>query len=159
EVCFRGGFRKVLLRGDTDFSQTEHLDRWNADPRVRFIFGYDAQPNLVALAEQLPEKTWKRLYRPPPYAVATQPRRRPGKVTDEIVRRREFETLRLQCEHVAEFNYRPTACRQTYRMVVLRKNISKEKGEAQLFEETRYFFYITNEEGWEAEDVVLAPRG
>src|SRR5262249_30687440 len=37
-VCFRGGFRRVLLRGDTDFSQTEHLDRWNADERVRFIF-------------------------------------------------------------------------------------------------------------------------
>src|SRR5262249_44506262 len=26
-----GGFRRVLLRGDTDFSQTEHLDRWDAD--------------------------------------------------------------------------------------------------------------------------------
>ena len=26
-VCFRGGFARVLLRGDTKFSQTEHLDR------------------------------------------------------------------------------------------------------------------------------------
>jgi hypothetical protein len=42
-VCFRGGFRRVLLRGDTDFSQTQHLDRWNADARVQFIFGYDAK--------------------------------------------------------------------------------------------------------------------
>jgi hypothetical protein len=25
-VCLEGGFRKVLLRGDTDFSQTKHLD-------------------------------------------------------------------------------------------------------------------------------------
>ena len=41
EVCLRGGFRKVLLRGDTDFTQTRHLDRWSADPRVRFIFGVD----------------------------------------------------------------------------------------------------------------------
>ena len=32
-TCFRGGFRKVLLRGDTDFSQTQHLDHWNTDPR------------------------------------------------------------------------------------------------------------------------------
>jgi hypothetical protein len=30
-TCFRAGFRSVLLRGDTDFSQTEHLDRWHAD--------------------------------------------------------------------------------------------------------------------------------
>jgi hypothetical protein len=30
-TCFRAGFRSVLMRGDTDFSQTAHLDRWNAD--------------------------------------------------------------------------------------------------------------------------------
>jgi hypothetical protein len=41
-LCFRAGFLKVLLRGDTDYSQTEHLDRWTSDPRVRFLFGYDA---------------------------------------------------------------------------------------------------------------------
>src|SRR6516165_10216189 len=46
-VCFRGGFQRVRLRGDTDFSQTEHLDRWNADRRVRFVFGYNALPNVV----------------------------------------------------------------------------------------------------------------
>src|SRR5712692_7275955 len=40
DVCFRGGFRKVLLRGDTDFSQTEHLDRWSSSGRVTFLFGY-----------------------------------------------------------------------------------------------------------------------
>jgi len=54
QVCFRGGFRSVLLRGDTKFAQTEHLDRWDADPRVRFLFGYEALPNLKALAEGLP---------------------------------------------------------------------------------------------------------
>jgi hypothetical protein len=27
-LCRRAGFRRILLRGDTDFSQTEHLDRW-----------------------------------------------------------------------------------------------------------------------------------
>jgi Transposase DDE domain group 1 len=60
-VCFRGGFRQVLLRGDTDFSQTAHLDRWHADGRVRFLFGYDTAPNLVARAEQLPEHCWQTL--------------------------------------------------------------------------------------------------
>src|SRR5205807_4364177 len=34
-VCFRGGFRSVLLRGDSKFAQTEHLDRWDAEQRVR----------------------------------------------------------------------------------------------------------------------------
>ena len=51
-VCLHGGFRQVLLRGDTDLSQTQHLDRWHADGRVRFLFGYDARPNVVALAVQ-----------------------------------------------------------------------------------------------------------
>lgn len=159
EVCWRGGFRKVLLRGDTDFSQTEHLDRWDADRRVRFIFGYDSKPNLEALAEQLPDKAWKKLERPARYEVATEPRRRRDNVKDEIVRQREFETLRLRCEHVAEFNYQPTACGKMYRMVVVRKNISREKGEQCLIDEIRYFFYITNEWVWEAEEVVLAPHG
>jgi hypothetical protein len=158
-VCFRGGFRKVLLRGDTDFSQTEHLDRWDDDPRVRFIFGYNAAVNLEAIADQLPEKAWQKLERPPHYEAQGAPRSRPDNVKDEIVRQREFETLRLRCEHVAEFNYRPTACRKTYRMIVVRKNISKEKGEQRLIDETRYFFYITNNWLAEAEAIVLGPDG
>ena len=39
-LCRRGGFREIMLRGDTDFSQTEHLDRWDADG-VKFVFGMD----------------------------------------------------------------------------------------------------------------------
>src|SRR5262249_55950298 len=96
EVCFRGGFGKVLLRGDSDFSQPEHLDRWDADPRVQFIFGYDATANLNALADQLPERAWKKLERPPRYQAQGAPRRRPDKVKEEIVRQRGFETLRLR---------------------------------------------------------------
>jgi len=116
-------------------------------------------PNLVAVAEQLPEKAWQKLERPPRYEVATQPRQRPDNVKDEVVRQREFETLRLQCEHVAEFNYRPAACREEYRMVVVRKNITRAKGETRLFDEVRYFFYITNEWVPDAEQIVLAPHG
>jgi hypothetical protein len=159
EVCFRGGFQTVLLRGDTDFSQSEHLDRWDADERVRFIFGYDAAPNLRDIAAQLPEKAWKKLERPPQYQAQGAPRRRPDNVKDEVVRRREFETLRLQSEEVAEFNYQPTACRKTYRMVVVRKNISREKGEVCLFDLIRYFFYLTNDWVTEAEDIVVGEHG
>jgi len=143
-TCFRGGFRSVLLCGDTAFMQTEHLDCWNADPRVRFVFGYDAKSNLKKIADELPESDWCRLERPARYQVKTQSRQRPDRVKDEVVRRREFDVLRLKSEDVAEFEYRPTACSTTYRMIVVRKNISKEKGERRLFDEIRYFFYITN---------------
>ena len=154
-VCFAGGFRKVLLRGDTDFSQSEHLDRWNADPRTTFIFGYNACTNLEEIADQLPERAWKKLVRPARYAVATKPRQRPENVKARVVKQREFDTLRLQSEEVAEFNYRPTACRQAYRMVVVRKNITKEKGEQRLFDEIRYFFYITNDWVSEPDEIVF----
>jgi hypothetical protein len=154
-VCFRGGFARVLLRGDSKFSQTEHLDRWDADPRVRFLFGYEATPNLKDRAEQLPARAWKTLQRPARYPVKTAPRQRPDNVKEAVVVRREFENVRLRSEQVAEFNYRPTACRQTYRMVVVRKNLSVEKGEQRLFDDVRYFFYITNDWVSEPEEVVF----
>lgn len=156
-TCFKAGFRSVLLRGDTDFSQTEHLDRWSADDRVRFIFGYDCMANLRVLAENLPESAWTKLDRPARYTVKTQPRKRPLRVKDKIVRERGYEVLRLQHEEVAEFSYQPVACKQPYRMIVVRKNISKEAGGLWLLDLYRYFFYITNDKkSTPAEIVFLA---
>lgn len=142
--CRRAGFRSILLRGDTKFSQTEHLDRWDTD-RVTFQFGYNATANLQELAENLPESCWKKLERPARYEVQTEPRSRPANVKQEVVREREYEVLNLQSEEVAEFEYRPTKCKKTYRLIVIRKNISHEKGEKRLFDEIRYHFYITND--------------
>jgi hypothetical protein len=155
-VCFRGGFRSVLLRGDSKFSQTEHLDGWDDDPRVRFIFGYEAMPNLKALADALPAQAWRPLQRPARYAVKTQPRQQPDNVKEAVVVARGFENQRLRSEEVAEFNYRPTACRKMYRMVVVKKNISVEKGEKLLFDQIVYFFYITNDWVSEADAIVFS---
>jgi hypothetical protein len=154
-LCLRAGFRRIVLRGDTDFSQTEHLDRWHAVRDVRFVFGYNALPNLIDIAEKLPASAWQPLRRPPRYQVQTRPRRRSDPVKDRIVRQRQFDVLRLQSEEVAEFDYRPTACARAYRMVVVRKHISKEKGEAVLFPEVRYFFYLTNDRQWTPAEVVF----
>jgi hypothetical protein len=155
-VCLRGGFRRVLLRGDTDFSQTEHLDRWAADPRVRFLFGFDAGPKVKGIAEDLPAAAWRRLERPARYTVQTRPRRRPKNVKEGLVVARAFDNLRLVSEDVAEFNYQPVACRQEYRMVVVRKNLSVEKGERVLFDDVRYFFYLTNDWVSEATEIVFS---
>jgi hypothetical protein len=158
-VCFNGGFRRVLLRGDTDFSQSEHLDRWDADGRVRFIFGYDAKPHLEAIAAQLPERVWRKLQRPHRYAVQTEPRQRPDRVKEQVVVARQFENQRLQSEEVADFNYQPSACHETYRMVVVRKNIAVEQGEKLLFDRIVYFFYITNDWVPEANEIVGRANG
>jgi hypothetical protein len=144
-VCLEGGFRKVLLRGDTDFSQTKHLDRWSADPRVRFIFGLDKSWAKHVLADDLQAAAWHKLDRPARYQVKTQPRQKPTRVKEQIVREREFENKRLVSEYVAEMPYRPTACKNTYRLIVVRKNLTVEKGELRLFDDYVYFYYLTND--------------
>jgi hypothetical protein len=147
-LCLKAGFRQIVLRGDTDFSQTQHLDRWDAMGCVRFFFGFDAIPKLREMADELEASQWRRLERPARDRVKTKPRRRPANVKEAIVKQREFVNQRLVSEDVAEFCYQPAACRDPYRMVVVRKNLSVEKGEQVLFPDERYFFYITND--WEA---------
>jgi len=153
-LCRKAGFKVIVIRGDTDFTQTRELDRWDSDG-VQFIFGIDAMPNLVEMANHLPKTAWKPLDRPLKYKVKTQPRQRPENVKEQIVRRREFENIRLQSEQVAEFDYRPTHCEQSYRIVVVRKNLSVEKGEQVLFDDVRYFFYITNDRTSPAGEIVF----
>ena len=153
-VCRRGGFRKITLRGDTDFTQTRHLDRWDADG-VGFIFGIDARANLVDLAERLPSDAYGLLERPPRYPVKTLPRSAREDHRTPIVVARQFETIRSLGEEVAEFDYRPVACKTAYRVVVLRKKLAIEKGQMRLFEEDRYFFWITNDRTTPASEVVL----
>jgi len=152
-LCRQAGFRRISFRGDTDFTQAAHLDRWDAGG-IRFVFGIDAQPHLVTRAEQLPERLWQPLPRPPRYQVATRPRQRPPRVKQEVVVRKGYTDLRLAGEEVAEFHYRPGRCRQDYLVVVLRKHLVQEKHGRKVGEETRYFFYITNEWTWECAAVV-----
>jgi len=153
-LCQQAGFRSIRFRGDTDFSQTAYLDDWDTQ-KILFNFGIAAMPNLVEKAEGLAETDWELLERKPKYTVKTQTREKPLNVKAQIIKAREYKNLKLQCEHVAEFDYRPTLCRKTYRMVVLRKNISVEKGDQVLFDEIRYFFYITNDRQMSAEEIVF----
>jgi Transposase DDE domain group 1 len=144
DLCRRGGFRTVRLRGDTDFSQTTHLDRWHEDG-VEFVFGMDAMPNLVEIAENLPESAWNELKRNKGRVNKSgKTRARRPNYKEQFVVKKKYKNKRLEQEFVAEFDYRPTACRHTYRMVVLRKQVSVSQGQQKLFDESPYFFYITN---------------
>lgn len=152
-LCRTAGFRTVSFRGDTDFTQTKHLDRWHA-AAVRFVFGIDAMPNLVALAHALPTDAWQVLVRPAAYEVKTQTRQRPRKVKEEVVKQKGYTNIVLVQEQVAEFPYRPGNCQRDYRMVVVRKHLRIEEGGVKIRDEVRYFFYITNEEAWTPADMV-----
>jgi hypothetical protein len=153
-LCQDAGFRRITFRGDTDFSQTEHLDRWDG-AGVRVVFGYDARANLLREADALPADAWAPLVRRPAYAVQTAPRQRPVNVKAATIVAREFKNLRLEAEAVAAFSYQPVACTKAYRMVVVRKNISVEQGDRRLFDEIRYFFYLTNDHETAAADIVF----
>jgi hypothetical protein len=154
-LCREAGFKSIALRGDTDFSQTAHLDRWDAQRDVKFCFGINAMKVLIAQAEALPPAAWQPLERPVRYQVQTQPRTGPQNVKDQIVREREYQRIRQHSEAVAEFCHQPGACHKAYRIVVLKKNLSVEKGEAVLFDDVRYFFYITNDDALTAAQVVF----
>jgi hypothetical protein len=153
-LCRRAGFKKITFRGDSKFSQTTHLDRWDSYG-VRFIFGIDAMPNLVALAEGLAAEDYSPLERPARYSIKTVPRQARERHKDRVVSERGYKTLKLLGEEVAEFDYRPVACRKSYRMIVLRKKLVAETGQLWLFEPDRFFFYITNDRTTPASEIVF----
>lgn len=157
-LCRGAGFKSILLRGDTDFSQTAHLDRWDDQPDVRFLFGIDAMSNLKLKAELLDKSAWQKLQRPPRSAEGSGAveRAKPLDVKQKIVRERNFENLRLRCEHVAQIDYRPTLCRKNYRLIICRKTIDVEMGGQKLWDEYRYFFYITNDRETGTQELVLS---
>jgi hypothetical protein len=142
--CREAGFESVLLRGDTDFSLTENFDRWDEDG-VKFVFGYDAKENLVEMAESLENAEWKPLRRrhsPPP---KTSKRARRENHKQAFVVEHQYESKHQECEWLAEFDYQPSHCNRSYRMVVVRKEIKVSRGQQWLFDDSKYFFYITNE--------------
>jgi hypothetical protein len=152
DLC-KGSFKEILLRGDTDFSLTAHFDRWSS-AQVKFVFGFDAIPKVKALADELDEACWRQLERPAKYTVETQTRDTRDNAKERVIKENEYKNIRLKSEQVAEFLYRPGKCERDYRMVVLRKNLSIEKGEKLLMDDIRYFFYISNDETMTAEEVV-----
>jgi hypothetical protein len=145
-LCRSAGFQQIVLRGDTDFSQTAFLDSWHAQGDVKFIFGYDCTDRLHILADDLPAEAWKPLKRGPKYTTKTKARRqRPTRFKQQVVEQRGFKDIRLVDEWVAEMPYRPVACGQTYRLIVVCKNLTvNDPRQGRLFHDYRYFFYITN---------------
>jgi len=149
---------RITLRGDTDFTHTAQLDRWD-EAGIGFILGLNAHPKVVALAEELSERSWRALERLPKYEILTEPRRRPERVKEQIVVQKGYLNRKLVAEHVSDISYQPHQCGQKYRLVILRKNLSVQQGERVLFEEVRYFFYLTNRWDLTVEQIVGLANG
>lgn len=151
-LCQRAGFDDVLLRGDTDFTMTTHLDRWDSGG-VRFVFGYDANPAFVNRAENVHMDDYKELVRKGSLAFSATRAKRP-RIKEEIVKERGYLNKQLISEDTAEFEHRPTKAKKTYRIVVLRKFIVEERGQLTINEDFRYFFYVTNDRTLTQEQVI-----
>ena len=153
KLCREAGFRNILLRGDTDFTQTTELDRWD-DDGVRFIFGIQSCNTLQENAENIEESEWDVLERHC-REIKTTPRTRPINSKQRIVKKREMADIQLVGEYVSEFEYSPIRCDKTYRLVVVWKDLEHHRGQQKLFDDTLCFFYITNDWELPAEEVVF----
>lgn len=154
ELCRKAGFADVLLRGDTDFSMTAHLDRWD-DDGVRFVLGYDAKKGLVNRAGNMPCRDYLGLVREADTAFERKQRRKQPRIKEQIVRERGYFNRRLLEEDTAEFEHQPNKARRPYRIIVLRKLIHEEHHQRSLGTNYRYFFYVTND--WElTQDEIVA---
>ena len=145
-------FTKVYVRGDTDFSLTSNFDRWAE--RCIFVFGMDARANLIKIADSIAESEWKLFERDKKYTVKTKERKRPVNVKDQVVKRRKFKNIQTESEYMAEFSYQPGKCQKTYRMIVLKKKLNVIRGNVPLFNNDRYFFYITNDDQRSASEII-----
>ena len=157
-LCRRAGYGDVLLRGDTDFTMTAHLDRWDA-AGVRFVFGYDANPGFVGRAEDIHIGDYEELVRKANEQFAGRPRAKQPRVKEEIVKARGYLNKRLIAEDTAEFEHRPTKATRSYRIVVLRKLIDEERGQRTIGSDFRYFFYVTNDRKLTQAQVVAESNG
>ena len=124
---------RITLRGDTDFTRTAQLDGWD-EALINFILGMDAHPIVVQLAAGLSERFWRPLERLPKYELLTEPRSRRERVKEQVVTQKGYLNQKLVAEHVSDMTYQPHHCGRKYRLVILRKSISGQKGERVLFD-------------------------
>ncbi|HUY36504.1 MAG TPA: IS1380 family transposase [Pirellulales bacterium] len=159
-LCLQAGFKTIVLRGDTDFTQTTQLDRWHELGNVQFIFGMDVTAARHIEADDLPKTAWKTLHRPPRYEVRTKRRRRRDRVKQQVVDANGYKDIRQVSEDVAEMKYQPGACKRAYRLVIIRKRLEvRKRDQLEFFPDYRYFFYLTNDWDSTAEQIVLSANG
>jgi len=152
ELCRKASFTDILLRGDTDFSMTTHLDRWD-DDGVRFVLGYQSSKTFMEQAEN-PPSAYLELLRRADEVFGRKKRKKQPRIKQQIVHERGYYNQRLVEEDTAEFEYRPTKATRAYRIVVLRKLIHEEHHQRSLGNNYRYFFFITNDRNLTRDEVV-----
>ena len=158
DLCRRAGFRRIYLRGRHRLQPdraSRPLGRRRRCPLPLRVS--TPTPTLKAMAEELPADG---LQLPGTTAAICRSRRRPASDPSGS-RRRSSEsggTRRSTCSK----RWSPSStiarspAQKSYRLIVLRKRLGIDKGQMRLFEEYRYFFYITNDRDMPAEEIVFS---
>ena len=155
-LCRSAGFSDILLRGDTDFSMTSHLDAWT-DDGVRFVLGYATNS---AFKESLGNKLiddYEQLVRKAEIVFDQRAKKRAKqpRVKEAIVEKRGYLNHKLLAESTTEFEHQPSKASRKYRIVVLRKLIADKHGQTTLQARFVYFFYVTNDWSLTQQEVVF----
>ena len=86
--------------------------------------------------------------------ISDNPRRKTDNIKREVVINREYKRIETVAEDIAEISYQPGKCEKPYRLIILRKTQDVLKGTRYLFDEFRYFFYITNDWRRSSEELI-----
>jgi hypothetical protein len=144
KMLFEAGFKRVQFRGDTDFSLTSYFDYWTSKG-IEFVYGYDAKPSLVEIAQAIPKDDWESFERCGKNVDNNVTRQNQENHKRNRVIDREYSRKTTVKEEFIEFPYSPDKCKETYNMVALKKKIDVYKGDKIIESEDKYFFYITND--------------
>lgn len=141
----RGYFKERIWRGDTAFYECR-LINLTEEEQAYFVVCVDAMPNVVGLAQKLPEAAWKPMKWDSEKKVIPKEKQRRKRINYRNLKakEREYKNIEPQEQGVAEFEYQPTDCKKPYRMIVRRVKIRETKGQQLLFEGYRYYFMLTN---------------
>jgi hypothetical protein len=133
-------FKQIIVRGDSAFASQELYDLCE-EHEQNFAFVSASHPNLVKLAEIVPERKWKRFDQ---NKTKSKTRRKCGKnLRRRQVNKRKMRDLRLKKQWFTEIPYTPTGSKEEYRLVIRRQKI-EESNQGELFTFYRYRFAITN---------------
>ena len=149
-------FKNVYIRGDSDFSITSEFDRWTEDG-TKFIFGYAAHQNLVKKADLLRENEWEKFAKPKKKRGSK--RKNKQRVKENCVIKRKYKNKIQKEVYVGEFFYTPLKCKKKYRVIVCKKELDIMEGQLRMFEDVKYFFYITNIKDQSAKELLNFMHG
>jgi len=100
---------QITLRGDTDFSHTAQLDRWDEkDSNSSWV--WTLIPKVVALAEACRRRSWRPLKRLPKYEILDRAAQPPGAREGTTVVAKGLSESEVVAEHVSDMTYQPHHC-------------------------------------------------